>query len=129
VGNARTGGAGSGACGGVGFEHRIAVANWPDHKPVQWSACAVAVLEAVERMAEQADVRTLSIGSDDEVDATSLNQIDLYSALPECLNHVESSEDPPHGFYTRQGFKVAGVLPDANGPGRPDIFFARRVGV
>jgi aminoglycoside 6'-N-acetyltransferase I len=33
----------------------------------------------------------------------------------------------PFGFYRRLGFVLVGVLPDANGPGRPDIFLAKRL--
>jgi len=33
----------------------------------------------------------------------------------------------PYGFYQKLGFALVGVLPDANGPGRPDIFMAKRV--
>jgi aminoglycoside 6'-N-acetyltransferase I len=33
----------------------------------------------------------------------------------------------PYGFYQKLGYVVVGVLPDANGRGRPDIFMAKRV--
>jgi aminoglycoside 6'-N-acetyltransferase I len=35
--------------------------------------------------------------------------------------------DHPAGFYLRMGFKVVGLIPDANGPGKPDILMAKRV--
>ncbi|MQC25305.1 MAG: N-acetyltransferase, partial [Chloroflexi bacterium] len=33
----------------------------------------------------------------------------------------------PFEFYQRCGFVLVGMLPDANGPGRPDIYMAKRV--
>ena len=35
--------------------------------------------------------------------------------------------DHPAGFYQRMGFEVVGLIPDANGPGKPDILMAKRV--
>ena len=35
--------------------------------------------------------------------------------------------DHPAGFYMRQGFEIVGLIPDANGPGKPDILMAKRV--
>ncbi len=32
-----------------------------------------------------------------------------------------------YGFYQRVGYTIVGVLPDANGFGRPDIFMAKRI--
>ena len=86
-----------------------------------------ALLEDVERLAAASGVDTLRLGSDDENELTSLGGIDLY---PDPLSHLQRLEDRrghPFGFYLRCGFSVVGVIPDANGPGKPDILFAKRV--
>ena len=71
---------------------------------------------------------TLWAGSDDLAGETSLGAVDLYSALPEALGAVRSWGHHPLPFYRRLGFQVIGVMPDANGPGRPDIFLGKRLG-
>ncbi len=72
---------------------------------------------------------TLWAGSDDLMGETSLGGIDLYAALPEALADVRSWGSHPLPFYRSLGFQLIGVMPDANGPGRPDIFLAKRLGV
>ncbi|MDA0674466.1 MAG: GNAT family N-acetyltransferase [Cyanobacteria bacterium] len=70
---------------------------------------------------------TLYVASDDEVGLTSLAGVDLY---PNPLAHLAQIQNPgghPYGFYQRLGFALVGVIPDANGPGKPDIFLAKRV--
>ena len=71
---------------------------------------------------------TLWAGSDDLAGETSLGAVDLYSALPEAFDSVRSWGNHPLPFYRRLGFHVIGVMPDANGPGRPDIFLGKRLG-
>ena len=71
---------------------------------------------------------TLWAGSDDLAGETSLGGVDLYSALPKRLDNVHSWGSHPLPFYHRLGFHLIGVMPDANGPGRPDIFLAKRLG-
>lgn len=71
---------------------------------------------------------TLWAGSDDLAGETSLGGIDLYSALPHAFGEVRSWGRHPLPFYRRLGFHVIGVMPDANGPGRPDIFLGKRLG-
>ena len=70
---------------------------------------------------------TLFVWCDDEGGYTSLADTSLY---PDPLVHVaQFSATSPHaaGFYLKLGFSLCGVLPDANGIGKPDILFSRRV--
>jgi len=51
--------------------------------------------------------------------------------LPDVLGQAATVEASARGhaltFYRRHGYRVVGVLPDVNGPGRPDIFMAKRL--
>jgi aminoglycoside 6'-N-acetyltransferase I len=71
---------------------------------------------------------TLWAGSDDLAGETSLGGVDLYSSLPQALDNVRSWGRHPLPFYRSLGFQLLGVMPDANGPGRPDIFLGKRLG-
>jgi len=71
---------------------------------------------------------TFWAGADDLSGETSLGGLDLYAELPSALNRVKSWGNHPLPFYYRLGFQVIGVMPDANGAGRPDIFLGKRLG-
>ncbi len=58
---------------------------------------------------------------------TSLSGVDLYPDPLWHLAHITNFKGHPYDFYRRMGFAIAGVLPDANGPGKPDIFLAKSV--
>jgi aminoglycoside 6'-N-acetyltransferase I len=58
---------------------------------------------------------------------TSLAHTDLYTDTFQKLRSIENRKRHPIGFYQKMGFKVMGVCPDANGPGKPDIFMAKRL--
>jgi aminoglycoside 6'-N-acetyltransferase I len=85
------------------------------------------LVREVEFRAHHAGVRTLYVGADDEGGLTSLSHVDLYHNLPDHLERMVKQRPHPAGFYMELGFHVVGVMPDANGPGRPDIFLAKRV--
>ena len=57
---------------------------------------------------------------------TSAGGVELF---PDVLSHAVNLRviDHPAGFYMRLGFEVVGLIPDANGPGKPDILMAKRV--
>lgn len=71
---------------------------------------------------------TLWLGSDDEIGETSLSNVNLYEDLPAQSLAFQSGGNHPYEFYRRLGFRIVGVMPDANGRGKPDIFLAKRVG-
>jgi aminoglycoside 6'-N-acetyltransferase I len=58
---------------------------------------------------------------------TSLSGVDLYDDLPNHLAHIRNVKGHPYSFYLKCGFVIAGAVPDANGPGKPDILMAKRV--
>jgi aminoglycoside 6'-N-acetyltransferase I len=70
---------------------------------------------------------TLWLGSDDEQGLTSLAGIDLYPNVWEHIATIQNLHHHPYTFYQKLGFVIVGVLPDANGAGKPDIFMAKRV--
>lgn len=70
---------------------------------------------------------TIMLGTDDEADLTSLSGVDLYPNPLAHLAALSNRRRHPYEFYLRCGFAVVGVIPDANGFGKPDILMARRV--
>ena len=87
-----------------------------------------ALVTALENRVRAAGALTLYLGTDDDGPApgTSAGGVELF---PDVLSHAASLRvsDHPAGFYLRQGFEVIGLIPDANGPGKPDILMAKRV--
>ena len=86
-----------------------------------------ALVEDVERIVTERGALLLRVGTDDEDDMTSLGGVDLF---PSPLGHLARLSDRkahPFGFYARLGFVPIGVVPDANGFGKPDILMAKRV--
>ncbi len=87
-----------------------------------------ALVTALEQQVTARGATTLYLGTDDEDGRTSLSDTDLY---PDPLKHLASIENPgrhPYEFYLACGFSIVGVIPDANGPGKPDILMARCLG-
>ena len=84
----------------------------------------------VQDMEEQVRERgglTIWLGSDDEDGMTSLAGVDLFPDPLEHLARISDRKGHPFEFYLKVGFSIAGVLPDANGLGKPDIFLAKSV--
>jgi aminoglycoside 6'-N-acetyltransferase I len=71
---------------------------------------------------------TATLGTDDDSGMTSLANLDLYQDL---LAHLAQLHDLGHNhpflFYRKLGYTVSGVMPDANGRGRPDIYMSKRL--
>jgi aminoglycoside 6'-N-acetyltransferase I len=87
------------------------------------------LLAALEERVRAAGALTLYLGTDDDgpTPGTSAGGVELF---PDVLSHAASLRviEHPVGFYQRMGFEVVGLIPDASGPGKPDILMAKRVG-
>lgn len=87
-----------------------------------------AIVIALEDAAKQQGGLTIYLGADDEKEEgeTSFANVDLYENLPK---RIETFNPGTHqsGFYMKLGYKVIGVMPDANGVGKPDIVFGKRL--
>jgi len=84
------------------------------------------VAELCTRLASHS-ATVLYAWSDDESMSTSLGGRNLLPNPLDHLNHFKPSSRHAGGFYLKQGFVLCGVLPDANGTGKPDILFARPI--
>jgi aminoglycoside 6'-N-acetyltransferase I len=69
---------------------------------------------------------TILLGSDDETGMTSLAGINLFTDTWRHIAHIRDLRGHPYEFYQKLGFTIVGVVPDANGPGKPDIIMAKR---
>ena len=86
-----------------------------------------ALVEDMEDRVRERGGLTIWLGSDDEDGMTSLAGVDLFPDPLAHLARIEDRKGHPFEFYLKMGFSIAGVLPDANGPGKPDIFLAKSV--
>lgn len=70
---------------------------------------------------------TLWVGTDDENNMTTLAGANLYSNVWERVKNIKNLHGHPYEFYQKCGFTIVGVMPDANGLGKPDIYLAKSV--
>ncbi|MFQ5793261.1 MAG: N-acetyltransferase, partial [Acidobacteriota bacterium] len=87
-----------------------------------------ALVRDLETIVAARGALTLWAGADDESNATTLGGVDLYEDLPSAIRDVRNLKSHPYEFYMRVGFRIIGVMPDANGRGKPDIFLAKPIG-
>ncbi|MEZ4669794.1 MAG: GNAT family N-acetyltransferase [Anaerolineae bacterium] len=87
-----------------------------------------ALVTDLEAQVRQRGGITLMLGTDDEDNMTSLSGVDLYNDLWQHVANIKNLRGHPYEFYQRLGYSIVGVVPDANGVGKPDILMAKRVG-
>jgi len=71
---------------------------------------------------------TVTLGTDDENNQTSLGGINLYPDVWAHIKNIKNLNHHPFEFYQKCGYQIVGVLPDANGPGKPDILMGKSMG-
>lgn len=85
-----------------------------------------ALVAAFEHEAARRGALTATLGTDDDSGMTSLAHTRLYDDVP---GHIAGLRDVgrshPFLFYRKLGYVVTGVMPDANGRGKPDIYMSK----
>lgn len=85
-----------------------------------------ALVGAFEEEASRRGALTATLGTDDDSGMTSLADVDLYRDVPRQIAELRDlGRGHPFLFYQQLGYVVTGVLPDANGRGRPDIYMSK----
>jgi len=97
----------------------------PEHQGTGIGAALVADLEICIKARGG---NTVTLGADDEMYLTSLSGKDLYPNVQEHIMNIRNLDRHPFEFYQKQGYVITGVVPDANGWGKPDIMMAKRLG-
>lgn len=81
----------------------------------------------IEQLVAARGARTMTAFTSDTIGATSLADCDLYDNTLARLADVEIRRPHALGFWQRVGYRIVGVIPDAEGPGKPSIALARRL--
>lgn len=94
---------------------------------VQYQGIGTALVRDFEREVKERGGLTVRLGTDDENNRTSIGGIELYPNALERLSKIENLHNHPYGFYKKLGYEICGVIPDANGFGKPDILMCKKV--
>jgi len=86
-----------------------------------------ALVEDFEAQVRERGGLTITLGSDDEDNMTSLSNVDVYENLWDKVKNIRNLKRHPFGFYQKLGYVITGIVPDANGRGKPDIIMSKRV--
>ncbi|MFN8432853.1 MAG: GNAT family N-acetyltransferase [Anaerolineales bacterium] len=85
------------------------------------------LVHAFEEQVRQRGGLTITLGSDDQDEMTSLAMGDLYENLWDKVKRIQNFKGHPFEFYQKMGYVITGVVPDANGLGKPDIIMSKRM--
>jgi aminoglycoside 6'-N-acetyltransferase I len=129
----------------VGYIHNEKLIGWIGLRPmygnITWELHPIVVkpefqkhktgtklLAEIERIAKEKNILNIILGTDDELGKTSLSKIDLYASdMFYEIKNIKNLNDHPFEFYQKNGYKIIGVIPDANGPHKPDILMGKRL--
>jgi len=94
---------------------------------IQKQGIGCALVEDLEREVKMRGGSVVRLGADDENNRTSIGGVDLYPKVLENLSNIKNLRRHPFEFYQKLGYVITGVIPDANGFGKPDILMCKRV--
>ena len=114
----------------VGAIPQYGITAWELHplavsKKWQGQGIGTKLCTALENELKNCGCCTIYLGSDDEFDKTTLANTNLFDDLYSKIKNIRNLERHPYEFYQKIGYQIVGVIPDANGLGKPDIWLAK----
>jgi aminoglycoside 6'-N-acetyltransferase I len=80
------------------------------------------LLNKLEVIAQEKGIIGIFAGSDDETNKTSLSEIEITKDnIFEEIKKKKNHKNHPYEFYIKCGYSIIGIIPNANGPKKPDI--------
>lgn len=80
---------------------------------------------AIEGLIWERDALVIDLGTSDETNSTTVGGIDICADPVRALASFRCLEPHAAGFWLKMGYSLVGFVPDAEGPGRPTIRFAK----
>lgn len=84
-----------------------------------------ALVSALEERVRERGGLTIILGTDDVTGQTTLSGVNLLPNVCEHIARIHNLRRHPYEFYQKIGYAIVGVVPDANGLGKPDILMAK----
>ena len=86
------------------------------------------LLKEAERMAKEKNALNIMLGSDDEYYKTNLHEFDFNNTyIGYTIKNIKNINNHPYEFYQKNGYKIVGIFPNANGIGKPDIWLWKQL--
>jgi aminoglycoside 6'-N-acetyltransferase I len=112
-----------------GYSHSLELHPLVVDPPLHRQGVGRALVAALEARALKDGYLAIHLGADDEVGGTSLFGADVFpGALAKLAAITATERGHPFFFYRRLGYEPVGLIPDANGFGKPDILMSKRLG-
>lgn len=120
------------ALGWIGGIERYDGHVWEMHPLVvkpseQGRGIGAALVADFERCVFARGGKTVMLGADDETNSTSLGGVELYPDVTQHIRTIKNLNRHQFEFYQKQGYVIVGIVPDANGFGKPDILMTKRL--
>jgi aminoglycoside 6'-N-acetyltransferase I len=81
------------------------------------------LLKEIEKIAYMNGIIGIVAGSDDETNSTSLSEKEINGEnIFEEIKKIKNYKKHPYEFYRKNGYYIVGVIPNANGQNKPDIW-------
>lgn len=84
-----------------------------------------ALVEDLEKRVKERGGLTILLGTDDENHQTTLSEVNLFPDVYTHIAHIKNLKKHSYEFYQKLGYVIVGIIPDANGLGKPDILMAK----